>query len=424
MPQEKSRPALVAVTGSQPPYLYDLPQLLSLPQGFEFRFRYRRSWAQEELRKKDDIDHKGRDLFLLFHSQETGRVIPLRRAKIIQIEPAGPLLFVRFRLLDYAKIDLDLDQYSFPKPSDPEATMTCAHVMASPHPQAAVASTALAARALALLGDVTRDSKFKTFNDPLPSGWYLREAGTPQVDAALWEAGHEAWARLVAVMHGEKHLCGVPFFHVLHLRTDKHVPVAVVEPASVENRGSLTREDIHGFSLTQNERYCLRILEWCERPQGAPHPRIRLKCEFNEDQLTLEGSSSLVVGRYDIVEFTFKASRPGFSEVEVSAEPLDHKEGGADAPEAEQPWATWPTTFAARVPIVIKRTFWSVGRLLLAAVAGITLYLFAPEITSHAKVQGLLELLGLMLLFLPIRPLAEHVILEKGLGRLGGGGHH
>ena len=94
------REPLVAVTGSQEPYIYDLPHLLALPSEFEFRFRYRPQWVEAEVLSEisEDNDLYGRPLIVLFHSQQNRVLIPIRRATVARIERLGPMVFVRFRV--------------------------------------------------------------------------------------------------------------------------------------------------------------------------------------------------------------------------------------------------------------------------------------------------------------------------------------
>src|SRR5437868_4464087 len=99
---------LVAVTGSQRPYIFDLPNLLSLPQGFEYRFRYRHCWVSPSIVRDlgaGKKDYVGRQMLVLFHSQESSRLIPIRAGTILGIEAIGPMTFVRFRVGDFFKVD-------------------------------------------------------------------------------------------------------------------------------------------------------------------------------------------------------------------------------------------------------------------------------------------------------------------------------
>ena len=62
---------LVAVTSTNAPYLYDTPNVLSLPDGAEFRFRYQEKWTEAALRELaiGSADHlKGATVALGFHS--------------------------------------------------------------------------------------------------------------------------------------------------------------------------------------------------------------------------------------------------------------------------------------------------------------------------------------------------------------------
>jgi hypothetical protein len=107
--------ALVAVTGSQRPYIFDLPHLLSLPVGFEFRFRYRHRWVSSSILSdvaKGEGNLVGRELVIVFHSTHTRRILPIRVATIIAIENVGPMIFVRLRAGRYFETDLNIANYS------------------------------------------------------------------------------------------------------------------------------------------------------------------------------------------------------------------------------------------------------------------------------------------------------------------------
>ena len=416
---------LLAVTGSQRPYLFDLPQLLSLPEGFEFRFRYRHTWVDPAIVRQlvdGETNLAGREAIILFHSQMSRRIVPIRRGTIIGLEELGPMILLRFRVGPFARIKLDLSRYTGPSPGEK-----------MPGAEASLAATALLERAKALLGSVEQDDSFD-LSQPLPRGSYLREAAKPS-DPGDWDPGDAAaaWARMIAVLNEDHCLLGVPFFFLLGFRTETGT---TVKPSVVENRFSFGREAIHGFGLQEFERYRMRVIEWCERPRTAPEPRVRLKCQFQEAHLALEGASDLVVGRYDVVEFTFSARQPGYSEVGLSADRVDMDDKKQvikeDDPEAatgpsESPaWADWPTIFAARVPVVVKLKPWKFIGVTIASAVGLSLYIWlAPEIGStHPAWQRPLELVGIAILFFGWSRLRGHVDrflkLSGGLDRFRG----
>lgn len=411
---------LLAVTGSQRPYVFDLPHLLSLPEGFEFRFRYRHAWIEPELVRelaRNATGFSGREVIILFHSQESRRIVPIRKGTIIGLEDLGPMILFRFRVGPFVKTDFDLTNYVTPEAHDPAVVR---------------AASDLSARAKQFLGPIDGKEDYD-LSRSLPSGWYLREA-------LLWSNSNDwdhgdmptAWARTVAILHGDSHLMGIPFFYLLGFRTEAG---ATVKPSAIENRFSPGREPIHGFSLQELERYRMRVLEWCERPKTAPQPRVRLNCDFNESHLALEGASNLVVGRYDVVEFTFTAQQSGYSEVALRADNLedDHKgkeerDSAADKHAPAKPrvpsaaWADWPTIFAARVPVVVKPKARKFITAALATVIGLGIYIWvAPQIASeHTTWRNALEVGALAILFFGYRTFTEH--LERFL-KLGSGLH-
>lgn len=457
--ESKEQRPLIAVTGSQQPYIFDLPHLLSLPNGFEFRFRYRHRWIEKGILRNIKLPHllRERDLIICFHSQESRLILPIRTAKIISVEDIGPMVLLRFRVAKFAKVDLDLTMYHYP--DDPD----------NPDPIAAKAREYLAARAQGQLGVIPAKGSqppnviSHDMSKSLPDGWYLRES-QQALDQDEWDPEGDtssAWTRLVAVLQSERNLFGVPFFHVLGFRNEIGETVA---PSGVANRFSPGHEEIYGFKLSESERYRMRVLEWCERPWNAPPPRIRLSCDYDKTQLSLEGSSNLIAGRYDVVEHTFVAQRAGYSEVVLRAESLDDSKkstgGAGSGPEAttattQEPavpttatgqqasgspqtvaaatqeqaiptiatgqqasaihaqgpdwvWKTWPAIFVARVPVVVKpkKTRYLIASILV--LLGLALYVWVtPNFEEKSTGRRLFELLTLGIMFLGYKPLAE-----------------
>jgi hypothetical protein len=406
---------LLAVSGSQRPYIYDLPHLVSLPKGLEFRFRYRYQWVEDALRRAVDENATalvGREIIFLFHSQDSKRIVPIRRARILGIESIGPMVFIRFRVGEFVRVDLDIVSSSYPDPGTAEP-----------------ATEKLSALAEELLGHIGPVGVAHDLSKQLPPGWYFRTAqGSLPVEAWDRDDPAMAWARLAAVLHREPSLSGIPLFYLLGFRTEGGV---VVGPAAVKNRFSMTREEIYGFRLVEAERYRMRVLEWCEPPPEVKQPPVWVNCEFNATHLALEGSSNLVVGRYDVIEFTFSALQPGYSEIALRAEPLQEQkhettvamEAEARAATGSPAWAEWPAVFVARVPVVVRQ---KARRLLVPVISlavGLILYLgVAPKLTDQWK--RVLEVLSLGFLIFGYGAIEEHVErlykLSAGIEKLRG----
>lgn len=413
--------ALITVTGSQRPYIYDLPHLLSLPSGFEFRFRYRHRWVDKtmvDVVSKDNRAYAGRQVVILFHSQDSKRVIPVRLATVLGIEAIGPMIFVRFRAGVFFKADIDIASYSYDRLNDSDS-----------------AASALFVKAKHVLGHIDGEDTFD-FSKALPAGSYLRESSGNFNDSDL-DRGDPvaAWARMVAVLHREPSLNGIPFFYLVGFRTEEG---SVVPTESVQNRFSATRAAIGGFRLRESRRYRMRIAEWCESPKSVEQRSVSINCEFNRTHLALEGSSNLVVGRYDVIEFTFSCLQPGYSEVALRAEPLREAGNavakvqtdweGRLAASSAAPWDTWPAVFVARVPVVV---YAKPSRILLPAFAltvGMASYLGLAPILGEKfgdKWRGFAELAGLAVLYFGYGAIVDRLErlfkLSGGLRRLGGG---
>jgi len=377
---------LIAITGSQRPYIYDLPHVLSLPEGFEFRFRYRHLWVDKTLASEVRANSPlllGKELILLFHSQETKRLIPIRRCTVISIENIGPLVFLRFSVGQFPAVDAAALMLA--DGAVPDATVE-----------------QLGGIGLEILGELGLG--VPDLEKPLPPHSYLRYAAArPRTLAWAPETKAPdvgtAWARLAVCLLQEPNLATVPMFHVLGFQKAKG---SFVEPKPMKHF-SISRQKVSGFRLVEGVRYKLRVLGWCEPPPGSVLKSLKVKPDFRPEVLQLYGGSDLVVGRYDIVEFTFQAGRPGYTELAIRAEPLQPSK-----PPASDPWSVrrvgksekafdWPAIFSVRVPIRVRINIPRVFRALVIAAAGASIYGLVPlYFTSYPEFwKGL----GLFLLF-------------------------
>lgn len=407
---------LLAVTGSQRPYIFDLPNLLSLPSGLEFRFRYRHCWVSDEivqqLSSTSTKHFVGREMVVLFHSEDSGRLLPIRAGSILGIEIIGPMTYVRFRVGAFFKASLDLAQYS-----------------SSDNAGADAAATTLSKIGIAFLGNGADQLDLRK---PLPKGRYLGCASTPVAathldtsDAAM------AWARLAAVLQHESSLRGIPLFHLLGFRSESG---KTIKPVSIQNRFSTDREEIHGYPLEKGRRYRMRVAEWCEPSGNVTNSPIRIHCEFNQALFALEGSSDLVVGRYDVLEFTFACEQNGYSEMALKSEvgagsvsdppPIGHPSTtGSEAPASLA--TSWPAIFVARVPVEVRGTWINVLWSALCAVGGGALYLLVAPDAPNETLRGALELSAIALLYAGGRHVVDALQrffeLNRGMRKLGGG---
>lgn len=195
--------------------MFDLPQVLSLPPGFEFRFRYRVDWIDPEV--LDELSRTkgglaGTDLWLYFHSRQTQRLLPLRRCTVVRLERLGPVYFLRFRVGEFP------DWKRFPRPAP--ASQDEAHDRTRcPRCQQADAAT-VAASQLILGVQHGRSLELE-----LPKGCYLR-FGANHGHAFGWNATPESaeqplmvsqhWGDSIDLLaHEENELHGVPLFYLL-----------------------------------------------------------------------------------------------------------------------------------------------------------------------------------------------------------------
>lgn len=376
----RSEDLLIAVTGSQHPYIFDLPQLLSLPDGFEFRFRYRLQWVAADLRReleelrwyswirKSEKVLAGRSLVLVFHSQEQRRLVPIRLCTVIAIELLGPMVFVRFRV-------------------GPIVRVSKAVVAPPLEVDAQVAESArLNERATSML-----DLPGYNLSNTLPEGFYLRRSAAALEDGD-WKTPPgqfpdeiATWASLAALLQTEPHLYRVPFFRLVGFQQKNG---RYRDPEDIKRAFTVSTGSTKGFKLVEGERYRLRLLEWCETNKGTV-PGAIVTATVPQDLLFLEGASNLIVGKYDVLEFACMAKSPGYGELAIRVEPPgDKTQLGSpldrwNTISASGGGATgdpWPYFYAARVPIHVRHNRLRVTLLGIIGLLGIVLYVWGPAV--------------------------------------------
>ena len=104
--------SLFLLTSTQAPYIKDALDLLFLPSGMEYRFRYRKKWLSETFHDHDEIKNLINKNALLIHVdskiEDEGKYkiiefIPFRKAKIIEARDYGEILWLSFSLGDWVK---------------------------------------------------------------------------------------------------------------------------------------------------------------------------------------------------------------------------------------------------------------------------------------------------------------------------------
>ena len=387
----------VAVTGSQPPYVYDLPWLLSLPSGFEFRFRYHQVWVSDDVLSKikstpNDALH--RPVVIVFHSQEQKRLLPVRVGSVIAVDKLGPLVFLRFAVGPFVHVS---------------PTVVLAKAGSA---EREAESNRLSDQARRLLALEKHD-----LATPLPKGSYLslaarnEDIGWSKVNDSDVRDVSASWAAVAALLMSEQRLFQIPMFHLLGFQEFDGVFRSPTDLGRLPSIGGLTGSTPRrrGFRLVDGKRYRLRILEWCETIKGATR-LAKLAVEAAPQVLSLEGSSNMVVGGYDVLEFMFKAARPGYTELSVGVAALDDDAPPVKGTQERQPEKgqlevglpesrTWPMIYTAQVPVEVRHNWWRVAALVSSGGLGAFIYT-----SLHGK---LWELAGLLILFTTLGTLLE-----------------
>lgn len=94
---------VLVIVNSIPPYVYEINNILSLPDGFKHHVRYRRNWIDAD----DPTDFENCDGLILLRVFETGTVIPIRKIHINVVTQVGDLCFFDFSLMSIVDFSRD-----------------------------------------------------------------------------------------------------------------------------------------------------------------------------------------------------------------------------------------------------------------------------------------------------------------------------
>lgn len=340
-----SASVIVAVTSSASPYIADLPQLLALPPGFEHRLRYKPRWVAPDLRseiayRKGDLT--GARVLVLFHSVERGALLPVRWGRLSNIEQVGPFVHVRLCMGGFALLSEAVDSTSHP----PSRFQSACY----PDQRARIAA------AYGEVGRTVLGIESVVAGAKLPEEVFFTRRRVPE--ALLVESNTAAsdplensrsWAEVATAVVDEPRLAGRPLFYVAGFQDDDG-GYADTKPSRTnsmdESPGALPSACSQAFALMEGQRYRLRVVQWAEPSEHRPLAQqravansesqappdcppvadaedealvegraFRVTAEVSPRILEVEGASDLVLGRYDVLETSLVAGRPGSAEL-------------------------------------------------------------------------------------------------------------
>jgi len=93
---------VIIIFNNIPPYAYEVNNILALPDGFAYRFRFRRKWMPTIQNPRELVGRAG---LVVMRNFGTAECIPLRRIRILDILEVGDVDYIEYALENI--IDLD-----------------------------------------------------------------------------------------------------------------------------------------------------------------------------------------------------------------------------------------------------------------------------------------------------------------------------
>ncbi len=98
---------VIIILNSIPPYAYEVNNILSLPNGSNYRFRFRKKWMPTI---KNPLDMIGQPGLIILRNFATAEFMPLRRIRISDILEIGEVSYIEYTLQDIIDFDSDRER--------------------------------------------------------------------------------------------------------------------------------------------------------------------------------------------------------------------------------------------------------------------------------------------------------------------------
>ncbi|MBA7511971.1 hypothetical protein ES705_03970 [subsurface metagenome] len=100
----KEKKWLILVTNNIKPYMYDVPLVLALPEGFTYRFRYTVRWFNEKDLKSET------EALIVVRDVNTAKLYPIRHATVEKIYPFGFIRYIEFSVRNFVPYSNDINE--------------------------------------------------------------------------------------------------------------------------------------------------------------------------------------------------------------------------------------------------------------------------------------------------------------------------
>ncbi len=271
---KKADRKVLVIVNAIAPYCFELNNVLAMPLGFNYRFRYRRFWMPSVT---DPNELVGLPLLIILRIFETGELVPLREATIWRISEVGDVVHIEYKLGAIVRIDDAPNQRT-------------------------KQISAFTKSIESLLGEYPNTPGADLRN------LVLIAAGSAIPGEQRGPNGADEWGALVAFLITLKVFDGIDFVKVIGMRTlDGH------------NAKVATVADRRGFSLQRKTPYRLSVLQRTNVDQvgdsSVPHPRALLLTAASG--LTIPFGRLEIRGKYDVLEFVVVTEKAEDTEVSL-----------------------------------------------------------------------------------------------------------
>ena len=269
---------LYLLSSTVEPYIKDILDILALPSGFNYRFRYVFRWLTSEFQNQEHLDKLKNREVLIVHiiteriESEVGKryriieYIPIRKAFIVEAKIMAGFVYFEFKLDGYVKFDKPFDQIK-------EAKNPFSDQVKSKIPL-----------------ELREYVKNLAFLAPHINVQYVSDTITKPNDELV-----VSWFNLVSYIGRLK-----PYKDL------RAVFTKLLEITNVNTHKTVVSEEIaeglHGFRLNSANAYRIRILQRYLNAEKLD-PIFKLEITSNSTDINTIKNQALIQGGYDVLDF-------------------------------------------------------------------------------------------------------------------------
>lgn len=267
----KEKKLLIMITNNINPYMYDISQILALPKGALYRFRYTERWIKEKT-----LQSQSKKALIVARDFNEAKLYPIRYAQVNKVEQFGFIRYIEFLIGNY---------FTYP----PNQHDINHKVNEFNHK----ISDYLGSEYRNIPKDDMTPLVF--FIEPFPEYYKAQEIEYETVEE------YKQWSQILQLLGKMESYSKFSFLKVISLKSI----------AGIEYTCSKLKSGRRGYKISGGKTFILDVLQSLpydpNTVEGIEKP-YKIEMQTEEEVLPKIKSTNYIVGCYDLLHFIFKSN--------------------------------------------------------------------------------------------------------------------